>query len=264
VFPSRTGTDPLNGNVANLTLDELDISAGVGGQVFVAGHAHGVGFPARKSGILDLDLVDDVGIRGEGESSAGAIGKNVGDANLDLIEVIQDIELGEVERSVVVNGVGVAGEDQIEPAATTTTTGCHAKFPADLLKLVAIFIQLLARERSGANTGGVGFQYTNDRLDAGRVEGKSLHGTSQAGGGGGNKGVCSVVEIKHEGVSTFNEGVGRVLVLLQERKLVDNVGLQLRAVFLLNSLESVRFICNPKPDQPHKDRSSSSSLPHIP
>jgi hypothetical protein len=41
-----------------------------------------------------------------------------------------------------------------------------------------------------------------------------------------------VVEVEHEGVGAFDECVGRVLVLLQELELVDDVGLQEVAVFL--------------------------------
>lgn len=41
-----------------------------------------------------------------------------------------------------------------------------------------------------------------------------------------------MVQVQHEGIGAFHEGVGRVLVLLQELELVDDVGLQLGAVFL--------------------------------
>lgn len=41
-----------------------------------------------------------------------------------------------------------------------------------------------------------------------------------------------MVEVEHEGVSTFDQCVGGVLVLLQELELVDDVGLQEVAVFL--------------------------------
>jgi hypothetical protein len=41
-----------------------------------------------------------------------------------------------------------------------------------------------------------------------------------------------VVEVEHEGVGAFDESVRRVLVLLQELELVDDVGLEKGAVFL--------------------------------
>lgn len=178
MLPSGTGTDPLNRDIADLALDELDVCLRIGRQVLVAGHAHGVGLPARKGGILDLDLVDNVGVGREGEGGAGAVGEDVGDANLDLVKVIQDIELGEVERGVVVDGVGVAGKDEIEPATATTTTGGHAEFPAHALQLVAVLVELFTGERSGSHSGGVRLQHTDDGLDAGWVEGKCLHGTT--------------------------------------------------------------------------------------
>lgn len=47
-----------------------------------------------------------------------------------------------------------------------------------------------------------------------------------------------MVEVEHEGVGAFDEGVGRGLVLLQELELVDDVGLQLLAVFLADTVSS--------------------------
>jgi hypothetical protein len=41
-----------------------------------------------------------------------------------------------------------------------------------------------------------------------------------------------VVKVEHESVSTFDQCVGGVLVLLQKLELVDDVGLQEVAVFL--------------------------------
>lgn len=49
-----------------------------------------------------------------------------------------------------------------------------------------------------------------------------------------------MVEVQHESVGAFDEGVGGVLVLLQELELIDDVRLKLGAVFLYiyTSLES--------------------------
>ena len=41
-----------------------------------------------------------------------------------------------------------------------------------------------------------------------------------------------MVQVEHQGVGALDQCVGRVLVLLQELELVDNVGLQKVAVFL--------------------------------
>jgi hypothetical protein len=41
-----------------------------------------------------------------------------------------------------------------------------------------------------------------------------------------------MVEVEHQGVGALDQCVGRVLVLLQELELVDDVGLQEVAVFL--------------------------------
>lgn len=42
-----------------------------------------------------------------------------------------------------------------------------------------------------------------------------------------------MVEVEHQGVGAFDQCVGGVLVLLQELELVDDVGLEEVAVFLI-------------------------------
>ena len=46
-----------------------------------------------------------------------------------------------------------------------------------------------------------------------------------------------MVQVEHQCVGALNQCVGRILVLLQELELVDDVGLQEVAVFLVDMLE---------------------------
>lgn len=57
-----------------------------------------------------------------GESGAGHTVELVGDADLDGVEVGEDVELGEADGVVVVDGVGVAHLGDIEPAAAAGAT----------------------------------------------------------------------------------------------------------------------------------------------
>lgn len=49
-------------------------------------------------------------------------------SDLDLLETIENIELGQVQRGVTVDHGRVLEHDEIEPTAATTTTGSDAPF----------------------------------------------------------------------------------------------------------------------------------------
>jgi len=106
----------------------------------------------------------------------------VGGRDLELVEVVEDIELGEVERGVVVASMRVLENDKVEPSAAALATGCDADFVTDLLELLAELVQLFGGEGTtmsrqislaGAdnvvnlrsNASGVCLHYTNDLLD---------------------------------------------------------------------------------------------------
>jgi len=239
VIPRRTSTDVLDGNTAETLLNELNVGLRVRRQVLILHRTHGVALPARQSDILNLDLLEFLRASGERVVNARAIGQDVRDTDLDLVEVVKDVELGQVQRGVVVDGLGVAAQDEVKPAAAAATAGGDAKFATGALQLVAVFVELFGGEGAGADTGGVGLDDTDDVGDASGVQGETLDGTAEAGRRGGDKGVSSVVEVEHERVGTLDQGVGGVLVLLEEGELVDDVGLDDLAVFLLLSAPPV-------------------------
>lgn len=232
VLTSRAGADPFHRDTAQAAFDVLDVGAGVRGEILVLLGAHGVALPAGQGDVLHLDLVEDVGVGGDGVLRAGAVGQDVGDTDLDLIEVVQDIQLRQIQSGVVVDRMGVAADDQVEPTAATTAAGGDTEFTSDLLQFRADLVELFTREGTGANASGVGFHYTDDRRDAGGVQGKGLDGTTQTGRRGSHVGVSAVVQVEHESVRTLDQGVGGVLVFLQEGQLVDDVRSKEFAVFL--------------------------------
>lgn len=66
--------------------------------------------------------------------------------NLKLLKVVENIELGEVKRGVVVTGVRVLEDNEIEPTATALAAGCDTDLVTNLLKGLANLVQLLGRE----------------------------------------------------------------------------------------------------------------------
>ena len=258
VIPRRTSTDVLDRNTAETLLNEPNVGLRVRRQLLVLHRAHGVALPARQSDVLNLDLLELLRASGERVVNARAIGQDVRNADLDLVKVVEDVELGQVQRGVVVDGLGVAAENEVEPAAAAATAGGHAEFATGALQLVTVFVELFGGEGARADTGGVGLDDADDVGDAGGVQGETLNGTAEAGGRGGDVGVGAVVEVEHERVGTLNQGVGGVLVLLQEGELVDDVGLQDLAEFLSSVNPSFP---NPRSEkQTLKSAISSSTL----
>lgn len=61
----------------------------------------------------------------------------VRDGDLENGKSVEDVELGEVERRVPVDQVRVLEDDEVEPAAATTTTGRDAPLGSDFLQVNA-------------------------------------------------------------------------------------------------------------------------------
>ena len=101
-------------NVLNLqsvtqeVLNELNILLRILREILPLRDTRGGGLPSRKSLIHNLDLGQNLKVSWEGSKGLAVV--LVSDSDLELIKVIEDIELGEVERGVVVNLVGVGHE----------------------------------------------------------------------------------------------------------------------------------------------------------
>lgn len=235
MFPSRAGTDPLDGRTVEALLDELDICTGISREVLVPGDAHGLLLPARQRSILHLNLLQDTSIRGHRVLDASTVRQLVRDGDFDLVKVVEHIQLGQVQRRVVVDGERVAAEHEIEPAAATSAAGRHAELAADRLQLLTNLIKLLRREWPGSDPRRVRLDYADHVLDLGRVERESLDGAAQARRRRCHEWVCAVVEVQHECVRSLHQyfRIFLLIVLLQERELVDDERGEFFAVFLL-------------------------------
>lgn len=185
-------------------LDELDIRASVRREVLVLHRTHGVALPAGQSDVLNLCLLEGVRVGGERGVGARAVGQDVRNADLDLVEIVEDVEFGQVQGRVVVDCLGVTGEDEIEPTAAAAPAGSDAEFLACDLQLLADFVELFRGEGAGADTGGVRFDDADDGGDAGGVQRETLDGTAQTSGRRGHEGISSVVKIEQESVGAFN------------------------------------------------------------
>lgn len=102
VITRRSNTNPLNLDTDEL-LDVLNVLPCLTGQVVVALGTSGRLLPPLHGVVFDLNLSQNINVRRETVKLLTLV--RVGGGNLQLVEVVEDVKLGEVERGVVVASV---------------------------------------------------------------------------------------------------------------------------------------------------------------
>ena len=139
----RSNTNPLDLD-ANKLLNVFNVSPCLVGQVVPVGDARCRFLPAGQRVILYLDLGQDFRVGWESVELLALVG--VCRCHLDLFKIIEDIQLGQVNGRVVVAGVRVFHNDEIEPTAAARATSRYADFVTYLLELLAECVELLSGE----------------------------------------------------------------------------------------------------------------------
>ena len=129
----------------------------------------------------------------------------VGDADGDLVEVVEDVELGEGDGVDAVQELGVAGGDRVEPAAAARAAGDGAELVAAAAQELAGRVGQLARERAAADPRGVGLEHADGAVDPRRRHAGA--GAGAAGGrvGAGDVGIGAVVDVQQRPLGAFEQ-----------------------------------------------------------
>src|SRR5262249_60246979 len=90
----------------------------------------------------------------------------VGDANLDLVEAVEDVELGERDPRNAADLDRLAHHHGVEPAAAPLASGHHADLPAAPAQALTDLAPELGREWAAADARGVGLGDTEHETDA--------------------------------------------------------------------------------------------------
>jgi len=163
---SGTDTDPLDLD-AQKVFDKLDILLAVFGERLESGAFRDVGLPTGEGDVFDFDVAEQVEVGWEAGNKASRRGSGsapdldgkirvkarvrgltreafdlfpielVLGGDLDLLEPVENVELGQVERGVSVDHGRVTHDDEVEPTASTPSTGSDSPLSADLLELNA-------------------------------------------------------------------------------------------------------------------------------
>src|SRR6185437_715944 len=121
----------------------------------------------------------------------------IADADLDLLEPVEHIELGQRDAGNARGPDGLAYDDRIEPAAAALAPGDDAIFASLLAQPVADFTEVLGWKRSLPDTGRIGLDDAQHEADRGRP---------QPGAGGG---------LPRNRIGRSHEGIGAMVVVEQ-------------------------------------------------
>ncbi|KAI3478079.1 hypothetical protein L1887_60010 [Cichorium endivia] len=218
---SRADADPLDLDAEEL-LEELDVGAAVLRQLLPRLGLGDVLLPAGQRLVLHLHLGQHLEVRREARQLLAV--HNVAHRHLELLELVQHVELGQVEARVAVDEARVAHHDQVQPAATASAARRRAVLGSDLLQVVADLLVQLSGERTHADTRSVGLHDANHVADSGGRDTEAGEHTADGSRRARHEGVRAKVDVEEERVGTLHQH----LAVLSERGVdeadaVDNV-----------------------------------------
>ena len=86
----------------------------------------------------------------------------VGDADLDLVELVEDVEFGDRKTIQAVHLNGIPADHTIKPAAASSPSGGGSEFSPPFGQLIVEAAAELCGEWSLSHAGGVGLGHTDD------------------------------------------------------------------------------------------------------
>ncbi|TYZ62153.1 hypothetical protein PybrP1_009624, partial [[Pythium] brassicae (nom. inval.)] len=129
--------------------------------------------PAVEHLVLDDRLLEQLQV---GRHAAEALAVvPVRDADLDLLEAREHVELGQVELREAVHHVRVAHLRDVEPAAAARATGRRAELGADAAEVPADVVVQLGRERALAHARAVRLDNADDAVEPVRRDAAALN-----------------------------------------------------------------------------------------
>jgi hypothetical protein len=170
-------------------------------------------------------------------------------SNLDLLKAVEDVELGEVERSVPIDHGRVTHDHEVEPTTTPSASGDGTVLGTNLLEGLADGAEVFGGERTAADTGRVRLDDTDDLLDGERRDTEAGDDTADRGRRGGHEGVRAVVDVEHERVGALDEdALARSQRVVHVRGAVDDE----RAKSVGKGLDEGSALC-PRPNRTARD-----------
>ena len=131
-------------------------------------------------------------------------------ADLQRLEPVEHIELGQRHAGDAGDGVRLAHHHGVEPAAAALAPGDRAEFAAALAHAVAVGAELLGRERAGADAGSIGLGDAENEADARRAGARAGRRLSGDGVRRGDERIGAVVDIQHHALRALEQHAAAV------------------------------------------------------
>ena len=193
-----------------------EVLLGILRQVFVLADLADIALPARERLIDRLDFREDLEAgRDLVEDLALVL---VGDAHLDLVEAVEDVEARDGHVIDARDQPRIAHDAGIEPARATRTARDDAVLVAFLADLVADGVELLRRERALADARAVRLDDADDLVDLLRRDARADGDAAGDGVRGRDIGVCAVVDVEHRRLRALEEDLAALRDLLVEQR----------------------------------------------
>ncbi|DAZ98525.1 TPA: hypothetical protein N0F65_007024 [Lagenidium giganteum] len=155
--------DPLDVRAQKL-LHAQHVLLGGEGQVFEVLALGDVLIPAVHRFVLDRRFFQQLKVGRHAVQLLAVV--PVRDADLDLLQARQHVQLGQVELSEAVDHVRVAHLWDVEPATATWTARGRAELGADTAQVLTHVVVQLRWERTFTDTRAVGLDDANDAVEA--------------------------------------------------------------------------------------------------
>jgi hypothetical protein len=187
-----------------LSLDELDVAARIFGQRAELGHLVERLVPARQRLVDRPAMVKVALMRGE-VGRLCSVAQLVANADGQLREGREDVQLRQRERGDPVQAHRVAESDEVEPAAAPLAAGGGAELGAQVSHALLIGAFDLGRERPLADPRDVGLRDADDGVDAVRPDADADCGRPGNGSGRGHERIRAVVEVEQRPLRSFEQ-----------------------------------------------------------
>src|SRR6516164_4932263 len=129
----------------------------------------------------------------------------VADADLDRVEAVENIELGQRQPVDAAGPDRLAHQHRVEPAAASLAPGVDTELPAPAADLFADLVVKLSRERPLADPGRVGLANAEHIADPTRSDAGSGRRLRRHRVGGRDVGVSAVVDIEKRALGALEQ-----------------------------------------------------------
>ena len=151
-------------------------------------------------------------------------------ANLDRVERVEHVELGDGEVREAVHHGSLADHRGVEPAAAAVTARRGTVLVADLAEGVARLVQELRREGAVAHAGRVGLDHAPDLVQGGRTNAGAAARVARDGVARGHERVGALVHVEDSALGTLeHQALARLHGLVEHLAHVGDERLDLLA-----------------------------------